>query len=363
MSLTRQTFLRSLLIAAAAPAAALFELSSTSLAAAGDAPRPAIGVYTGYGLNPANSATSVKDFEKVIGRTVDFISEYGSDKDWVDARTSPAHAIRTWRQVAIGSQRKLIWNQPLTVPGTPLAAVASGKYDAVFREIATTLRVNGFYDAVVRIGWDMNASWVSWAADAKTAGDYIAAFRRVVAIFREVSPSFRICWSPARDEQVVAPEKVYPGDDVVDFIGLSLVVRSLPTDLSTEDFFEKHIVGQGLEAKPGFQPYSLGWLEAFSRLHSKGMIIPEYGIGIDTSAGPLTADQRKAQQVFIRLISEWIVANRVALHCWRDIPETVWSSLSTRISQASSVAGQAPANPSDEKPDLALAFRSAWQVK
>ncbi|AMJ62547.1 glycosyl hydrolase [Bosea sp. PAMC 26642] len=362
MTLTRKTFLRSLLAGVVTPASTLIELSSATAVAA-NVPRPAIGVYTGYGLSPATAETSVKNFEKIIGRTVDFISDYGSDRDWVDARTSPAHSIRTWREVTVGSPRKLLWNQPLTVAGTPLAAVASGKYDAIFRENATALRINGFYDAVVRLGWDMNASWVSWAAKADTAKDYIAAFRRVATIFREVSPSFRICWSPARDEQVITPEKVYPGDDAVDFIGLSVVIKAIPSDVAAEEFFQKTVIGHGVEPKEGMQAYSLAWLAEFSKSHSKGMIIPDYGIGIDTTSGPLTPKQIDAQQTFVRLMSEWIVANQVALHCWRDTPETDWNPVNTRISLASPIAGQTPSNPADEKPNLAIAFRNAWRVK
>lgn len=363
MKPTRRDHLQSLLAMATAPLGALLQPCLVSGAVAAEANRPAIGVHTGYGMDAATSTARVQAFERVIGRQVDFIAEYGSGKDWADARSSPAHSLRTWRQVSAGSPRRLFWSQPLTAVGTPLADVAAGEHDSAFLDIATKLRTNGFYDAVIRLGWDMNASWVPWATTAQTAADYIAAFRRVVAVFRTVSPSFRFCWNPARDEQIVQPEKVYPGDDVVDFIGLSVVIRSIPADGSVGDFFARVVVGHGLESKADMQPYSLAWLSEFAHSHGKGMIICDYGIGIDTSATRLTSEQVRTQQRLIELVADWIVSNEVALHCWRDTPQTDWEPLNTRISLSSSVAGQVPADLADEKPELASAFREAWRIR
>lgn len=362
MDFTRQSFLRSLILGGGAFTAfnqtpliipAFAEASDVSLAFT--ARRQAIGVYTGYGLLPEEAAANTRVFENIIGRPVDYLVDFGSDATWPEARGSAAHALRVWRLVATSAQRKLLWNQPLTVRDTPLEAVAAGHHDIMFQGLATLLRSTGFYDAVVRLGWDMNGSWVPWAAKPGAEAISVEAFRRVAGIFRQVSPSFRMCWSPARHQQILPPEQVYPGDDVVDYIGTQVLVPALPPGVDFDEYFERTIVGHGSAPIEGRLPYSLAWIAEFARAHRKPIVIAEYGIGASSTDGHPTGAS------FVQRMAEWIKRNEVAIHCWRDLPDGNSGGYHTRISRTSLLTGQKPKLEADEQPELALAFRNAWR--
>ena len=60
-----------------------------------------------------------------------------------------------------------------------------------------------------------------WFAKGQEA-DYIRAFRRVVEIFRRHSSGFKYDWCPGWGPQDSAADLAYPGDDVVDYIGLDV---------------------------------------------------------------------------------------------------------------------------------------------
>ncbi len=94
-------------------------------------------------------------------------------------------------------------------------------------------------------------------------------FRHVAGIFRQVSKSFRLQWCPAGGYQQIPTPDLYPGDDVVDEIGLDLyaVVWGV----------EKPTAEQVIEAwNRGWQ---LDWVASFAKSHSKPFSIAEFGIG------------------------------------------------------------------------------------
>lgn len=323
--------------------------------------RPAIGVNVGYALRQDLASSNLRAFERVIGRPVDYIVEYGAQATWKEAITSAAHALRTWRSVVSDSPRKLLWNQPLTMKDTPLSEIAAGKYDSSFEIIATNIRNWGFPDAIINLGWDMTGGWVPWSANLQTKSAYIDAYRRVAAIFKRTSPSFRICWSPARHAQELTPNDAYPGDAHVDLIGMAVYVVAPPLGPDLSDYFDSTVIGHGAEPIPGRQPYSLAWLAEFAKLHAKPIVIPEFAIGVEVPSGqPPEAAPTLDDDVIVARLAAWMSQNNVALHCWRDLPSTEWQALHSRISRSTLITGEEPKHPADERPRLSTAYRKAW---
>jgi hypothetical protein len=323
--------------------------------------RPEIGVNVGYALRQDLASANVAAFERIIGRHVDYIVEYGAQATWKEAITSAAHALRTWRLVVADSRRNLLWNQPLTMKGTPLSEVAAGKHDAIFEIIATNIRNAGFPDAIINLGWDMTGSWVAWSANQQTKGAYIDAYRRVAAIFKKTSPSFRMCWSPARHAQDLSPDEAYPGDAHVDLIGMTVFVVAPPVGPRLSEYFDNTVIGHGATPVPGRQPYALAWLAEFAKAHGKRIVIPELAVGIEIPATqPPEAAPILDDDVIVTRLADWILRNDVALHCWRDLPSTEWSALHSRISRSSLISGEKPKHPADERPRLSTAYRKAW---
>jgi endoglucanase len=72
---------------------------------------------------------------------------------------------------------------------------------------------------IIRWGAEMDNpsgrfTWANWTPD-----DYVAAYRRMMGIVREMVPGAKVMWSPRGDETLQA---YYPGNDYVDIIGLSV---------------------------------------------------------------------------------------------------------------------------------------------
>jgi len=322
---------------------------------------PALGVDVGYGLNANAALAGVQAFEGLIGKRVDYIVEHGAQAPWKESVTSALHSLHVWRAVSAGSRRGLLWNQPLTMQDTPLVDVTSGKHDASFEAIAVNIRNAGFYDAIINLGWDMTGAWVPWFASQETKGVYIDAYRRVAAIFKKASPSFKLCWSPSRNQQSIAPEEAYPGDAHVDLVGMSIILVDPPLGPGLAYFVDSTIIGHGAKKIEGKQPYGLAWLAEFAEVHHKPMIIPQLAIGIETPTGQAARQSAILDDdVIVTRLAEWIARHDVALHCWRDVPATESYGLHTRISRSSVITNVKPDMAADERPRMAIAYRKAW---
>jgi hypothetical protein len=162
--------------------------------------------------------------------------------------------------------RNVVWSVPLAIKGTPLADVADGLHDAEFEAAARAIS-DAQPKAIIRLGWEMNLADSAWAAKGQEA-DYIRAFRRVVGIFRRYSSDFKYDWCPAWGPQDFAADQAYPGDDVVDYIGLDIY------DFKHEGNPQERWDTYYLNA-----PFGLQWHREFAARHGKRMSYPEWGVG------------------------------------------------------------------------------------
>jgi hypothetical protein len=169
-----------------------------------------------------------------------------------------------WRK--LNPVRNVVWSVPLTVKGTPLAEVADGLHDAEFEAAARAI-AEAQPKAIIRLGWEMNLVAMSWFARDQEA-DYIRAFRRVVGIFRRYSGDFRYDWCPGWGPQDSPADLAYPGDDVVDYVGLDVY------DFKYEGSAEERWTAFYLKA-----PFGLEWHRDFAAQHGKPMSYPEWGVG------------------------------------------------------------------------------------
>ena len=86
---------------------------------------------------------------------------------------------------------------------------------------------------VVRIGWEFNGNWMPWAA-SKDPESYKRYFRRIVEIMRRApGQRFQFEWCPNHGRKDMDPTEAYPGDDVVDIIGMDVYAETW--DASTSD--------------------------------------------------------------------------------------------------------------------------------
>ena len=189
-----------------------------------------------------------------------------------------------WKK--LNPSRNVVWSVPLTVKGTPLAEVADGSHDAEFEAAAKAI-AEAQPKAIIRLGWEMNLIDSPWFARGQEA-DYISAYRRVVGIFRRYSSDFKYDWCPGWGPQELAADLTYPGDDVVDTIGLD--VYDFKLEGSPQERWDTYY----LKA-----PFGLQWQRDFARAHGKRMSYPEWGVG-----------QNGDNPFFVQQMHDWFMQNQ-----------------------------------------------------
>jgi len=109
-----------------------------------------------------------------------------------------------------------------------LAEIAEGAHDAVIRAFAEDVKEYGD-PILLRFAHEMNGNWYSWAGFYNECSplDFKKAYRRIVSIFREVgTTNVAFIFSPnckdVPDKRWNHFEHYYPGDDVVDVIGVDV---------------------------------------------------------------------------------------------------------------------------------------------
>lgn len=183
----------------------------------------------------------IGDYEARMGFSVpvDYVGQASARGSWTFIE---GYGPQLDAMAALIPPRKLTWTQNV-FPNNLLdatgymsrdqwAAAVSGAYDDHFVTAATRLKAWGFPDAVIRIGHEFNGNWYSWwAAGPGATGSgglypnepgraYREYFRRIALAFRSVDNRFRICWNAAKGAANMNAELAWPGDDVVDLIGV-----------------------------------------------------------------------------------------------------------------------------------------------
>lgn len=256
--------------------------ASTSAARAEGLPPKLAGAFVMW--QDAGREPTLQTWEKWLERKPSSVLavDYYADLTWNDFyRWTWIPAL--WKK--LNPARNIVWSVPLTMKGTPLSDVARGLHDAEFEAAAEAI-AKSQPAAIIRLGWEMNISSFAWFARGAEA-DYIAAFRRVVAIFRRYSSEFRFDWCPGWGPQDLNADRAYPGDDVVDYIGLD--VYDYKFEGSEQERWDRHYLNA---------PFGLRWHRDFAARHGKLISYPEWGVG-HFGDNPF----------FIQKMHDWFVAN------------------------------------------------------
>jgi hypothetical protein len=253
-----------------------------------------VGAFVKWGL--VGRERTLQEWEKWLSQPTSSVLgvDFYGDVTWEDF-----HKLEwvpsVWRK--LNPARNVVWSVPLTARGTPLSAVADGSHDAEFEAAARAIAASQ-PRAVIRLGWEMNVSSMPWFARGQEA-DYIAAFRHVVGIFRRYSHGFRYDWCPGWGPQDMAADRAYPGDDVVDYIGLD--VYDVGYEGPPEERWNVHHLGNA---------FGLEWHREFASEHGKLMSYPEWGVG-PSGDNPY----------FVQKMRDWFAENedRVAYAAYFDV--------------------------------------------
>ena len=238
------------------------------------APAPGNAAYPSTTINAVyvgNNLVDLVAYEKWLGHPTGGLQLHTGRAGWADWLGSIGWLIDRWKAF----DRSIYWSIPLMSEGTTLDDAGAGKFNTYYRDAARKL-ADGYPTArfiYVRTGWEFNGDWQPWAAAGKTEA-YKAAFRQFVASFRSVSPKFVFEWAPNIGRHAMNPDEAYPGDDVVDIIGIDFYYdrRSDPADPNAAWTWMIS------------QPYGLAWHRSFAAAHNKPVAYAEWGVGSDNDS-------------------------------------------------------------------------------
>lgn len=137
----------------------------------------------------------------------------------------------TWEPWSGTSRAEANWN---------CARIAAGAQDAYIRQYARAVK-EATVPIMIRFAHEMNGDWYPWGVafnsnfrrnNGNTPAHYVAMWRRVVALFREEGAlNAQWVWAPniqflnrfnSERDQSEDLRALYPGDDAVNWIGLSV---------------------------------------------------------------------------------------------------------------------------------------------
>lgn len=140
------------------------------------------------------------------------------DVDLESLRVADSYALQRGRKLLI-TVEPWSWNEDWRLSSDQLRMkVLNGDYDANVQAISAVVKTLKS-PVIIRWGQEMEDksgrfSWSDWPPE-----DYVAAYKRVIDLFRKDMPDVKVMWSPKGLDGL---EKYYPGDDYVDLVGLSV---------------------------------------------------------------------------------------------------------------------------------------------
>ncbi|MFI6445304.1 glycoside hydrolase family 26 protein [Kitasatospora sp. NPDC050543] len=254
-------------------------LSSDAFLPRGAAPRPAVqrarheapfgafvGSWDSHIPQIGRYARWLGDANMQVGHT------YLAGNGWSDIEGEPA-VLGLWSQWRLADPaRMLVLGVPMLVPNEaniPDAQVAGllqrgsrGEFDQHFLRLAGRLVALGGADTVLTLGWEMNGVTYTHRCKPDPAA-WKAYWRRIVGVMRSVpGQRFRFDFAPNRGLDAIPWTRCYPGDDVVDIIGMDSYDQ--PAGATFDDYV--------------FEPYGLQDQVEFAAKRGKPVSYPEWGL-------------------------------------------------------------------------------------
>ncbi|MDO8572405.1 MAG: Ig-like domain-containing protein [bacterium] len=177
------------------------------------------GVYTGW------QATSITEFEALTNKKPDMEMVF---VHWGNETQFPFYYGARIRDK--GRTMVLFWEasdytrDPFTQPEFSFDAVLTGKLDSYFTNFAAGAKTYGGPIIIIPYS-EFNGKWMPWGGGVgtNTPEKLIAAYRYLHKFFKDI-PNVKFGWSPNNGSvpniATNQMELYYPGDDVVDYVGV-----------------------------------------------------------------------------------------------------------------------------------------------
>ena len=247
----------------------------------GDAGLPLFGSY----CSAAPSGGACTDaIEFWLGRPVLFGQDFEAGDSWTNIE-GPGWQFPPWQSWKEEEpNRRFVLAVPL-FPGAPspdggtpsLEECASGAYDAHWATLATHLVAADLADTWLRPGWEFNGDWQPWTAMNDPVA-FSGCFRSLVTAMRAVSGAeFQFIWNPSIGYTALTdPTTAYPGDDVVDVIGIDAYDVDYGVYPTSGPVTSAQQASAWTDISTGHQ--GLAYYSTLAAQHRKPLGIPEWGV-------------------------------------------------------------------------------------
>lgn len=231
---------------------------------------PAFGTFTDSG---ALGVRNIAGMQKWLGGTdlrVGHTYLPGDTWSGIEGQVDFLGDWARWRRAR--TDRMFVLNVPMldrNESGVPDAQVrvelrqgALGQYDSHYKALARRLVALGVPDTVVVLGWEMNGiTYTGRCGPDPTA--WKAYWKSIVTTMRSVpGQRFTFDFAPNRGTDAIAWTRCYPGDDVVDILGMDSY------DQPPGRTFAQQVT----------EPYGLRKHVEFAAAHGKPISYPEWGL-------------------------------------------------------------------------------------
>lgn len=193
------------------------------------------------------SDESISSYINHSGKSLAII---GFSHEWSVNRSFPVTQVNTIHQFgAIPYIRLMIRTDNKQYRPEPiyyLKRIRDGYYDAELRAFGREAR-NVSYPILIEYGTEMNGWWFSWNGywTGKTEGPELfkKTYSHIIAIMDQEGAKnlywvFHINWHSNPEESWNNPDNYYPGDELIDIIGLSVYGTLNPYENGTRSFSE-----------------------------------------------------------------------------------------------------------------------------
>jgi hypothetical protein len=139
------------------------------------------------------------------------------------------HVFYPWDGYVPSSEPAVASSSTLMVSwhGAPYAGIVDGSSDRIIARVAKKL-AGMKRPVLLRWGWEMNGDWFAWggAGNGRDTAGYVKAWKRLHRIFGEhgadnVAWVWSPNWTSGPDESWNRFSRYYPGDEYVDWVGVS----------------------------------------------------------------------------------------------------------------------------------------------
>lgn len=240
-----------------------------------DVSAPAAGVFR------QTDPQAVRQFAQWLGRPLDVVVDFSARDTW-EQIAYPGYMLDTWSQEGLQPVYAVAMLPEQDGTAT-MQRGAAGEYDDYYRTLAGELVDADQGHAVLRVGWEFNLAGSRWATPDTES--FIAYWRRIVESMRSVEGQrFRFDWNVNNgDGNRYDALDYYPGDDVVDYIGVDVYDQSgrdgtYPYPVDCDDLCRHERQRAAWDRQIHGGERGLGFWRDFAVARAKPMSLPEWGL-------------------------------------------------------------------------------------